>query len=229
MENNKLNLAVASALGEDTNSSSVGKNTFQTEEMHAEGVYHVQCLGPKPEHKKEYELIVLAAREMIKNGENILGEKAINDAGWMLEEKWTDVISNVVTTVGKNFALDSFLAGSAYTAAFYMGLIGSTGYTGVPVAADTMASHATWQESAAYTQGARPTAAWAAATAGGKSLSSPLSYSINATVTIKGCFLTTVATKSGTTGTLYSAGLFSGGDKVLANLDTLNVSYTTSM
>jgi hypothetical protein len=29
--------------------------------------------------------------------------------------KWEDVIENVVTTVGKNAALDAYLAGSAYT------------------------------------------------------------------------------------------------------------------
>jgi len=144
-------------------------------------------------------------------------------------EKWSDRIENVVTTVGKNDALDKYLSGSAYTAAWYLGLISATGYTGVPVLADTAASHATWTEDVGYSQAARPTAAFAAAAAGSKALSSAAVFTMNANTTIKGCFLMSVATKGGTTGILYSAGLFSGGDKVMQSADTLNVSYTASL
>lgn len=147
--------------------------------------------------------------------------------------KWEDTVKNLVTTVGKNDALDKYLAGSAYTAAWYLGLISSVGYTAV-AAGDTMASHSGWTEAGianapTYSQGARPTAAWSAASAGSKALSAALTYSITSTGTVKGCFLTSVATKDGTTGILYSAGLFSGGDKVLAAADTLSVSYTASL
>jgi hypothetical protein len=141
---------------------------------------------------------------------------------------WTDEIPNLVTTAGKNDALDKYLAGSAYTAAWYLGLIDSTSFTAV-AAGDTAASHAGWTENTGYSQGSRPTAAWAAASAGSKAFSSAASFSINANATIKGCFLISNSTKSGTTGILYSAGLFSGGDKVVQNGDTLNVSYTASL
>src|SRR4029077_20490953 len=60
--------------------------------------------------------------------------------------KWRDTIDNVVQTVGKNLALDTFLAGSAYTVTGpFMGLISSTSYTAV-AAGDTMASHSGWLE-----------------------------------------------------------------------------------
>lgn len=144
------------------------------------------------------------------------------------EVVWSETIENLVTTVGKNDALDKYLAGSAYTAAWYLGLIDSTGYTAI-AAADTAASHAGWAESSAYSQANRPTAAWAAAASGSKAFSSAASFSINANATIKGCFLISNNTKGGTTGILYSAGLFSGGDKVVQNGDTLNVSYTASL
>lgn len=139
---------------------------------------------------------------------------------------------NLVTDVGARYILDNGLAGSSYTAAFYMGLISSTSWSAVN-AADTMASHAGWLEAGAtnaptYSQGSRPTAAWSAASSRSKALSSALAFSITGTGTVKGCFLTTVATKDGTTGTLYSAGTFTGGDRAVVNLDTLNVSYTAS-
>jgi hypothetical protein len=146
--------------------------------------------------------------------------------------KWEDTFDNVVTTVGGNDMLDKYLAGSAYTAAFYLGLISSVGYTGAPVIGDTAASHATWTEAGAtnnptYSQGARPTAAWSAASAKSKALSSALAYTITgAGGTIKGSFLSTVATKDSTTGVLFSAGLFSGGDKVVTAGDTVSVSYS---
>jgi len=142
---------------------------------------------------------------------------------------WREEIDNLVTTVGKNKMLDEALAGSAYTAAWYIGLISSTGYTTGPAVGDTMASHAGWQEDQNYTEAARPTTAWSAAASGEKALSAALTFSINATTTIKGCFLVDNATKGGTTGVLYSAGLFTGGDKAAANGDTLNVSYTATL
>lgn len=147
--------------------------------------------------------------------------------------KWEDRADNLVTTVGKNNALDNELAGSAYTAAWYMGLISSTSYSAI-AAADTMASHGGWLEAGVanaptYSQATRPAPAWSAASAGSKATSAAVAFSITGTGTVKGCFLTSVATKDGTTGVLYSAGLFTGGDKAVANLDTINVTYTASM
>lgn len=143
--------------------------------------------------------------------------------------KWADDFQNLVTTVGKNDALDKYLAGSAYTAAWYLGLIGATSYTTGVAAGDTAASHAGWVEDQSYSQSSRPTASWSSAAAGSKSLASAAVFSITGNVTIKGCFLASSATKGGTAGVLYSAGLFTGGDKVVQNGDTLNVSYTASL
>lgn len=143
--------------------------------------------------------------------------------------RWSEDITNLVTTAGKNDALDKYLAGSAYTAAWYVGLIGATGYGAGPAAADTTASHAGWAEDQNYSQGTRPAAAWAAASAGSKSLSAASVFSISANTTIKGCFLVSNSAKGGTTGVLYSAGLFTAGDKVVQTGDTLNVSYTASL
>lgn len=151
----------------------------------------------------------------------------------MEEIKGDHTYNNLVTDVGARFLLDNGLAGSAYTAAFYLGLISSTSYTAVN-AADTMSSHSGWLEAGSantpvYSESARRTAAWSAAATRSKALSAGLVFTFTGSGTVKGSFLTTVATKDGTTGTLYSAGLFSGGDQPVVNTNTLTVSYTASL
>jgi len=151
--------------------------------------------------------------------------------------KWQEEFDNVVTTVGKNLALDTFLAGSSYTVVGpYLGLISSVSWSAVN-AADTMSSHSGWTEAGAtnaptYTS-PRKTAAWSAAGSGAKALSSALSFAITGTGTIKGCFMVygsgAVTTIDNTSGTLLSAGVFSGGDRAVVNGDTVNVSYTLSL
>ena len=173
-----------------------------------------------------------------------LGEKAEAHGRYEIEcfdadgkLKWREIIDNVVQTVGKNLALDSFLAGSAYTVVGpFMGLISSVSYTAV-AAADTMTSHAGWLEAggtnAPTYSGNRRTAVWSAATAGAKAVSPALSFAITSSGTVKGAFLCygsgAVNTKDNTGGTLWSAGTFSTGDKAVVNGDTLNVNYSTSL
>ena len=141
--------------------------------------------------------------------------------------KWTDAIENLVVTVGKNDLLDKYFAGSAYTAAWYLGLVDG-GTTPTYAAGDTMASHAGWTESVAYSNATRPAPSWGSAASGSKATTAT-AFNINATATIAGCFMTTISTKSGTTGILYSAGSFTGGNKSVASGDTLNVTYTASV
>lgn len=185
----------------DSNDATVIRGAMHTEKAFAHGRYFIECIGADG------------------------------------KIKWTDIAENVVTTVGKNLALDTYLAGSAYTVTGpFMGLISSTSYSAV-AAADTMSSHAGWLEAGnanapTYTS-PRKTAVWSAASAGSKALSAALSFAITGTGTVKGCFLTygtgAVSTIDNTSGTLYSAGLFTGGDKVVASGDTINVSYSASL
>lgn len=150
--------------------------------------------------------------------------------------KWSDTFDNVVTTVGKNLALDTFLAGSGYTVTGpYMGLINSSASSAA--AGDTMASHAAWLEvggtNAPTYSGTRKTVSWSSASSGSKATSSAVSFSITGSGTVGGCFIVfgsgAVATLDSTAGTLYSAGAFTGGSKTVANGDTLNVTYTASL
>lgn len=142
---------------------------------------------------------------------------------------WEQEIDNLVTTVGGNNMLDNHLSGSAYTAAWYLGLISSTSYTTGPALGDTSASHAGWTEDQNYSQSTRPAASWNSAASKSKSLSSGAVFTMNGSSTIKGCFLINNSTKGGATGVLYSAGLFSGGDQPVVSGNTLTVSYTASV
>jgi hypothetical protein len=160
--------------------------------------------------------------------------------------KWTTKAKNVVTDVGANQLLDSAF-GSGPVAGPFLGLISSVGYTGIPVTGDTMGSHASaghvWNEAgngsnyplwSTPASNARVAVSFAAAGTRAKALSSVASFVISGTGgTVKGCFLVfgsgAVATNNNTSGVLYSAGVFSGGDKVVGVGDTLQVSYSTSV
>lgn len=145
-------------------------------------------------------------------------------------EKWRDHIDNLVTTVGKNDILDKYLLGSSYTQTFRMGLAGA----GTKAAGDTQASHAGWLEvglanAPTYT-GNRKSVTMGAAAAGA-SVSPTQAFAITSSGTVAGCFTNNggSATIDNTTGVIFSAGDFSGGSKVVANGDTLNVTYTLTV
>ena len=150
--------------------------------------------------------------------------------------KWSDVIDNIVVNVGKNLALDTLFAGSAYTVTGpYMGLAGGTPASAT--ATDTMASKTGWTEvggtNAPAYSGTRKTAVFSAAATGSKALSSNLSFTFTSGGTVAGCGIVTgsgaVNTLDSTAGVLYSIGAFTGGSKTVASSDSLSVSYTASL
>jgi hypothetical protein len=147
--------------------------------------------------------------------------------------KWEEKFDNLVTTQGKNHLLNTYLGGSSYTAKVFLGLISATGYSAV-AAGDTANSHTGWTEFSGYSQSARVAPVFAAASSGSKATSSAAVFSISSANTIKGTFLMAntgtglAAAKGGYSGSLYSAGLFTGGDKTIASGDVVNITYTAS-
>lgn len=147
--------------------------------------------------------------------------------------KWEDENHNLVVNVGLQDMNAKYFTGSAYTAAWYLGLYGS-GSTNNPAAGDTMSSHAGWTEVTAYSQSTRPACTFGVPTTANPSVAtnsaSAATFSINGTTTVGGAFLTSNNTKGGTTGTLFSAADFSSpGDRSVVSGDTLTVTYTLSL
>ena len=136
--------------------------------------------------------------------------------------KWTDVIENLVTNAGLDYLLDIGLSGGSQITSWYVGL---TDGTPTPAAADTLASHSGWTEVTDYDEESR--VAWVDGGVSNQSVSnsgSGAEFTIDDTVTVGGAFLASAA--SGTSGTLYAVGAFSGGDKSLGDDDVLTVTAT---
>ena len=138
--------------------------------------------------------------------------------------KWIEDFHNLVTTAGLNDLLTQYFKGSAYTAAFYVGVTASTPTF---AAGDTMSSHGGWTESSAYSQSTRPSLTLGTASSGSiDNSASKAQFSINGTATIGGAFIATNSTKGGTTGTLYGGGAFTEGNRSVVSGDTINVQAT---
>jgi hypothetical protein len=145
--------------------------------------------------------------------------------------KWEDANHNLVVNGGLQYMAGVALTSTTQITTWYIGLYGA-GASNAPAAGDTMASHAGWTEVAPYA-GNRPSVTFVAATNANPSVvtnSTVVAFSMNATATVGGAFLTSSNTRGGTTGTLFSAADFSApGDRTVASGDTLNVTYTLSL
>lgn len=146
--------------------------------------------------------------------------------------KWEDQMHNLVVNEGLQDMNTQYFKGSAYTAAFYLGLVTGPGSGTAYAAADTLASHAGWTEFTNYS-GARKAVTFGTATTADPSVignsASPSQFSITGGGgVVAGAFLCTVS--SGTSGVLFSEADFqSPGDRTVVSGDTLNVTYTFSL
>jgi hypothetical protein len=141
--------------------------------------------------------------------------------GWVIEE-FED--HNLVVNEGLNALLNIMFNGSTQITTWYLGIFEGN-YTPVAtVTAATIASAST--ESTAYTSATRPEYVEAAASSQSITNSANrASFVFNATKTIYGAFLISNATKSGTSGTLFSAARFSS-SKAVESGDELLLTYT---
>jgi len=146
--------------------------------------------------------------------------------------KWEEAFHSLVVNVGLQDLNTQYFKGSSWTPTWYLGLVdGSSSPT--YAAGDTLASHAGWTELAgggSIYSGNRKSVTFGTATTADPSVisnsASPAVFSITGTATVAGAFLSSAAT--GTSGTLFSEGNFTGGNKIVASGDTINVTYTFS-
>jgi len=150
--------------------------------------------------------------------------------------KWREEAHNLVTTEGLNDLLTKYFKGSDYTAAWYVGLVDNTGYTAFAATdtatkiTDTANPPTTngWQESDDYDEATREVLTLGDVAGGSVGNSaSPASFTISATKTLKGGFLSSSSAKNATTGVLYGVVAFtSGNTRSVEDGDTLNVTAT---
>ena len=249
-------IQIEKATATERSGAALGAPACLREQAFAHGTYHAIFEGYKEQHKGEFLSGFLRLQQLRAKRDKLLRfTPKVMIVGWLkaflkeiddldaylkslTEIKGERSAENIVTTVGGNLALDTYLAGSGYTVTGpYMGLIGAVSYVSVPVIADTMGSHATWTEcgtanAPTYT-GPRKTIAWSAASAKSKSPSAAPVYTFTGTGTVKGAFLVfgsgAVSTIDSTAGVLYSAGLFSGGDQPVVNTNTLTLTYAAGI
>lgn len=143
--------------------------------------------------------------------------------------KWSDTAKNMVVTTGLQDMNQKYFKGSGYVAAWYIGLVNASPSPTYNTS-DTMASHAGWAETTAYSGANRATATFGTATTASPSVidnsGSPAQFSMTGTVTVAGAFLTTTQDKTTNSGLLFSVASFEApGDRSVVSGDTLNVTY----
>jgi hypothetical protein len=147
--------------------------------------------------------------------------------------KWADTAKNLVTNQGLQDMNNKYFKGSAYTAAWYLGLVDASP-SPTYAAGDTMASHAGWAETTDYSGSNRGTVTFGTPTTADPSVidndSSQTTFNMTGTVTVAGAFLTATQDNTTNTGVLFSvAGFESPGDRSVVNGDTLTVRYEFSL
>lgn len=131
---------------------------------------------------------------------------------------------NGAVTVGLNSLLNVGFRATTQISAWYIGLINESGFSALS-AADTSASHSGWSELTDYSSGTRP--AWApnAASGGTLATTSPVSFTINASVSVRGMFLASSSTKSSVVDTLWATAV-NGSGQAFTSSQTCQVSYS---
>lgn len=138
---------------------------------------------------------------------------------------------NTVTVQGKTFLVEKFFRSSGYNSQFWLGLISLDSFSAIS-ASDSAVSHPGWLEAgtanAPTYSGSRKTLTWSAAS-GGSTTGVSQTFTFSGAGTVRGGFIATASAVDGAGGVLYSAGLFTGGNLVVALGNVLTATYTATV
>lgn len=136
-------------------------------------------------------------------------------------------LNNGICNAGINWLLDIVFNGGSGVSTMYIGIIDNSSYTGV-AASDTASSHSGWIEFTSYQiSSVSVRGSWNPGAAASQSVtnSTPETFDITGSGTLKGIFLDTTSTQGGTGGLLWSTALFTSTIAVV-NGDQLKITYT---
>jgi len=136
-------------------------------------------------------------------------------------------VENDIVNAGAHKLLDVMFRNQTQLAQWFCGLMDNASFTAIALA-DTMGSHGGWIECDDYDEATRPEWLPGAPSARATSNATRMTFTINATRTIQGIFLTSGSAKNGTTGTLWSAVEFDT-PRAVASGDELRIAYTLSV
>lgn len=146
---------------------------------------------------------------------------------------WVEDIHNVVADVGFKMMLNVMFNGSTASTTWYIGLVNNTPTPDFTDYTDTMASLSYTEWTSYSSPATRQTWAKEAAAGSGGSIyvrntSTTADFTLSASGTIAGVFVTTGSTKGGSTGTLWAAAAFSTAQTVSSGSE-LRVTYTVTL
>jgi len=135
-------------------------------------------------------------------------------------------IPNGIVDEGLNHILETEFHEGVVVPTWYIGLVDNAAWTEF-ADADVMSSHTGWVESADYDEATRQ--AWTPGAAAARSITNAVTvdFTMDATITIKGIFISSSSTKDGTAGVLWSTAAF-GSAVPLNDNDVLKITYTCS-
>jgi len=151
--------------------------------------------------------------------------------------------TNLIVNEGKNKLLGVMFVAETQLTTWFIGLIDNAGFASIAVGDDYDGINDTngWSEFAAYTDPANADSAvtrpaWTPGTPASQSVTNGtvVSFDITGAGTVKGILLaagTNAQTKSDSTAAgnfLWCATTFTGGDRIVANLDVLKVTYSVN-
>lgn len=143
---------------------------------------------------------------------------------------WAEKFDNLIVLAGRNKYLDATLKTGLTSPAWFVGLVTGPGSGNTYAAADTMASHAGWNEFTNYSQGTRQAFTPGTIANGAvDNAAARASFTITMNGTVAGAFMVDNNTKGGSTGTLLGVGNFSQGDRSVLVNDTVNVLVAASI